>query len=159
MSFSSMFKQKRLPVLDLPLAERKKMWINKFIKSYLVVFVGYLSMYIIRKNFNIAQNDMIQDYGLSFTDLGLIGLGFSITYGLGKTVTTYYFDGKNTKKVLPFMLILSSICMMGFGLSLGSGTYNLFLMIGFYALSGFFQSPGGSCSYSTITKWTPRNRR
>ncbi|MBK1759232.1 MAG: MFS transporter, partial [Escherichia coli] len=34
-----------------------------------------------------------------------------------------------------------------------------FLMIAFYALSGFFQSTGGSCSYSTITKWTPRRKR
>lgn len=32
-------------------------------------------------------------------------------------------------------------------------------MIAFYALSGFFQSTGGSCSYSTITKWTPRRKR
>ena len=39
--------------------------------------------------------------------------------------------------------------------SMGSGSVSLFLMIAFYALSGFFQSTGGSCSYSTITKWTP----
>ena len=159
MSKFNLFIQKRLPIIDAPLSIRRKIWLNKFIKSYMVVFVGYLSMYMIRKNFNIAQNDMIHDYGLSFTELGLIGLGFSITYGLGKTVTTYYFDGKNTKQVIPFMLILSAICMIGFGLSLGSGTYSLFLMIGCYALSGFFQSSGGSCSYSTITKWTPRKRR
>jgi OPA family hexose phosphate transport protein UhpT-like MFS transporter len=43
-------------------------------------------MYLIRKNFNIAQNDMISTYGLSMTQLGMIGLGFSITYGVGKTV-------------------------------------------------------------------------
>jgi OPA family hexose phosphate transport protein UhpT-like MFS transporter len=30
-----------------------------------VVFIGYLTMYLIRKNFNIAQNDMISTYGLS----------------------------------------------------------------------------------------------
>ncbi|QEO57811.1 hexose-6-phosphate:phosphate antiporter [Francisella marina] len=159
MILSKIFEQQRIPTMELSKEIRKKIWLNKFIKSYLVVFIGYLSMYMIRKNFNIAQNDMIQDYGLSFTDLGLIGLGFSITYGLGKTMTTYYFDGKNTKQVLPFMLILSAICMIGFGLSLGSSTYSIFLMIAFYAMSGFFQSPGGSCSYSTITKWTPRNRR
>lgn len=159
MFFSKIFQQQRIDKIDLSKSQIKRLWLSKFIKSYLVVFIGYLSMYMIRKNFNIAQNDMIHDYGLSYTDLGLIGLGFSITYGLGKTVTTYYFDGKNTKQVLPFMLILSAICMIGFGLSLGASTYSLFLMIAFYALSGFFQSPGGSCSYSTITKWTPRNKR
>lgn len=148
--------QVRKPTLDLPLDVRRKMWFKPFMQSYLVVFIGYLTMYLIRKNFNIAQNDMISTYGLSMTQLGMIGLGFSITYGVGKTVVSYYADGKNTKQFLPFMLILSAICMLGFSASMGAGSVSLFLMIAFYALSGFFQSTGGSCSYSTITKWTPR---
>ena len=122
--------QVRKPTLDLPLDVRRKMWFKPFMQSYLVVFIGYLTMYLIRKNFNIAQNDMISTYGLSMTQLGMIGLGFSITYGVGKTLVSYYADGKNTKQFLPFMLILSAICMLG-----------------------------GSCSYSTITKWTPRRKR
>lgn len=80
--------------LDLPLDVRRKMWFKPFMQSYLVVFIGYLTMYLIRKNFNIAQNDMISTYGLSMTQLGMIGLGFSITYGVGKTLVSYYADGK-----------------------------------------------------------------
>ena len=57
------------------------------------------------------------------------------------------------------MLILSAICMLGFSASMGGGSVALFLMVAFYALSGFFQSTGGSSSYSTITKWTPRKKR
>ena len=125
--------QVRKPTLDLPLEVRRKMWFKPFMQSYLVVFIGYLTMYLIRKNFNIAQNDMISTYGLSMTQLGMIGLGFSITYGVGKTLVSYYADGKNTKQFLPFMLILSAICMLGFSASMGS--------------------------YSTITKWTPRRKR
>lgn len=151
--------QVRKPTLDLPLDVRRKMWFKPFMQSYLVVFIGYLTMYLIRKNFNIAQNDMISTYGLSMTQLGMIGLVFSITYGVGKTLVSYYADGKNTKQFLPFMLILSAICMLGFSASMGSGSVSLFLMIAFYALSGFFQSTGGSCSYSTITKWTTRRKR
>lgn len=135
--------QVRKPTLDLPLEVRRKMWFKPFMQSYLVVFIGYLTMYLIRKNFNIAQNDMISTYGLSMTQLGMIGLGFSITYGVGKTLVSYYADGKNTKQFLPFMLILSAICMLGFSASMGSGSVSLFLMIAFYALSGFFQSTGG----------------
>ncbi|KHT62721.1 sugar phosphate antiporter [Photobacterium gaetbulicola] len=151
--------QVRKPTLDLPVEERRKMWFKPFMQSYLVVFIGYMTMYLIRKNFNVAQNDMISTYGLSMTDLGLIGLGFSITYGIGKTVVSYYADGKNTKQFLPFMLILSGIAMLGFSVSMGGSSASLFMMIGFYALSGFFQSTGGPSSYSTITKWTPRNKR
>lgn len=151
--------QVRKPTLDLPVETRRKMWFKPFLQSYLVVFIGYLTMYLIRKNFNVAQNDMISTYGLSMTDLGLIGLGFSITYGIGKTVVSYYADGKNTKQFLPFMLVLSGIAMLGFSFSMGGGSASLFLMVAFYALSGFFQSTGGPSSYSTITKWTPRNKR
>lgn len=67
----------------------------------------------------------------------MIGLGFSITYGVGKTLVSYYADGKNTKQFVPFMLILSAICMLGFSASMGGGSVSLFLMIAFYALSGF----------------------
>ncbi len=109
--------QVRKPTLDLPVEVRRKMWFKPFMQSYLVVFIGYLTMYLIRKNFNIAQNDMISTYGLSMTQLGMIGLGFSITYGVGKTLVSYYADGKNTKQFLPFMLILSAICMLGFSAS------------------------------------------
>ncbi|WP_217541385.1 hexose-6-phosphate:phosphate antiporter [Vibrio metschnikovii] len=151
--------QVRKPTLDLPLEVRRKMWFKPFIQSYLVVFIGYMAMYLVRKNFNIAQNDLISTYGLSMTKLGLIGLGFSITYGIGKTVVSYYADGKNTKQFLPFMLILSGIAMLGFSFSMGGGSVSLFLMIAFYSLSGLFQSTGGPSSYSTITKWTPRNKR
>ena len=149
----------RKPTLDLPVEERRKMWFKPFMQSYLVVFFAYMGMYLIRKNFNIAQNDLIETYGLTKTDLGLIGLGFSITYGIGKTVVSYYADGKNTKQFVPFMLILSALCMLGFSASLGGGSVAIFLMVAFYALSGFFQSTGGSSSYSTITKWTPRKKR
>ena len=154
-----LLEQVRIPTLDLPVEARRKLWFKPFMQSYLVVFIGYLTMYLIRKNFNIAQNDMIQEYGLSMTELGMIGLGFSITYGVGKTVVSYYADGKNTKQFLPLMLILSALCMLGFSASMGGTGFSLYFMIFFYALSGFFQSCGGSCSYSTITKWTPRNKR
>ncbi|WP_108653002.1 hexose-6-phosphate:phosphate antiporter [Dongshaea marina] len=151
--------QVRKPTLDLPVEVRRKMWFKPFLQSYLVVFLCYMAMYFVRKNFNIAQVDMINSYGLSMTDLGLIGLGFSITYGIGKTAVNYYADGKNSKQFLPFMLILSGIAMIGFSIAMGGGMVNLIFMIGFYSLSGLFQSAGGSNSYSTITKWTPKNKR
>lgn len=151
--------QTRKPTLDLPVAERRALWFWPFMRSYLVVFVCYMAMYLIRKNYNVAQPDLISTYGLTKTELGMIGLGFSITYGLGKTVMSYFADGKNTKQFLPLMLTLSAICMLGFSASLGGGSAALFLMISFYAMSGLFQAPGGPSSAATITKWTPTSKR
>lgn len=62
-----LLEQVRVPTLNLPVEARRKLWFKPFMQSYLVVFIGYLTMYLIRKNFNIAQNDMIQEYGLSMT--------------------------------------------------------------------------------------------
>ena len=74
-----LLEQVRLPTLDLPAAQRRKMWLGPFLRSYIVVFVAYMCMYLIRKNFNVSQNDLIEQYGFSKTDLAQIGFWFSIT--------------------------------------------------------------------------------
>ena len=115
----SFLQQVRKPTLDLTIKERRRMWLMPFIRSYLVVFIGYLVMYLIRKNFNVAQNDMITDYGMSLTELGTIGVGFSITYGLGKTLLNYWSEGKNNKNMVPLGLLFSGLCILGFGFAMG----------------------------------------
>ncbi|MBY0314856.1 MAG: hexose-6-phosphate:phosphate antiporter [Bdellovibrionales bacterium] len=130
---------------------RKRAWRGPFFRSYLVVFIGYMCMYLIRKNFNVSQNDLIEQHGLTKTDLGTIGFWFSITYGIGKSVVGYYGDGKNTKSLVAILLMISGFCVLGFSSVIGSVAGMTF----FFALNGFFQSAGGPLSYSTITKWTP----
>ena len=62
--------QVRKPTTGPSARSAAQKWFKPFMQSYLVVFIGYLTMYLIRKNFNIAQNDMISTYGLSMTQLG-----------------------------------------------------------------------------------------
>jgi OPA family hexose phosphate transport protein UhpT-like MFS transporter len=150
-----LLQQVRLPTLDLPVATRRKMWSSAFLKSYLVVFFAYLAMYLIRKNYNVSQNDLIEQYGFTKTQLGQIGAGFAILYGIGKTVVGYHADKTNTKNFVCILLILSALSMFGFGAVSGS----FYGMIFFYALNGLFQSAGGPASYSTITKWSDNKRR
>lgn len=147
--------QTRIKDRGLATTERRRAWRGPFLRSYLVVFIGYMCMYLIRKNFNVSQNDLIEQHGLSKTDLGTIGFWFSITYGIGKSVVGYYGDGKNTKNLVALLLILSAISVLGFSSVMGS----VMGMALFYGLNGFFQSAGGPLSYSTITKWTPKKMR
>ncbi len=79
-----------------------------------MVFIGYLTMYLIRKNFNIAQNDMISTYGLSMTQLGMIAWVSPSLMAWVKRWFPTTPTAKNTKQFLPFMLILSAICLLGF---------------------------------------------
>jgi OPA family hexose phosphate transport protein UhpT-like MFS transporter len=140
-------------------SEAKVIYYKKFFLSYLVVFVGYLCMYLIRKNYNISQNHLIETYGLTKTVLGQIAFTFSITYGLGKFLLGYYADGKNTKSIVAFLLILAAFANIAFGLSLGSSGVSVILMMIFMGFNGFFQSAGGPASVATITKWTARKNR
>src|ERR1041384_4903564 len=117
---TGLIQQKRLKVLSLSQEQRRRAWRGPFLRSYLVVFIGYMCMYLIRKNFNVSQNDLIEQHGLTKTNLGTIGFCFSITYGIGKTVVGYYGDGKNTKNLVAILLILAGICILGFSSVIGS---------------------------------------
>jgi len=102
------------------------------------------------KTSNVSQNELIDQFGFTKTDLGQIGFWFSVTYGIGKTVVGYLGDGRNTKNFVSLLLIFAALSMFAFAGVTGS----LSGMIFFFALNGVFQSAGGPLSYSTITKWT-----
>lgn len=68
--------QVRVQTLSLPPGQRRALWVAPFLRSYSVVFVAYMAIYLIRKNFNVAQNDLIEQYGFTKTDLGQIGFWF-----------------------------------------------------------------------------------
>lgn len=144
---------------NVPLEIQRKEWLKQFLKAFLVVFFAYMAMYLIRNNFKAAQPLMKEQLGLTTSELGYIGFAFSITYGLGKSLLGYFIDGKNTKRVISFLLICSAIMVLGIGLLLSAGGAPLGLIMVFWALSGMFQAPGGPSSYSTITRWTPTQKR
>ncbi len=73
-------------------------------QAFFVVFFVYMAMYLIRNNFKAAQLFLKEEIGLSTLELGYIGLAFSITYGLGKTLLGYFVDGRNTKRIISFLL-------------------------------------------------------
>ncbi len=100
-------------------------------QAFFVVFFVYMAMYLIRNNFKAAQPFLKEEIGLSTLELGYIGLAFSITYGLGKTLLGYFVDGRNTKRIISFLLILSAITVliMGFVLSYFGSVMGLLIVL------------------------------
>lgn len=100
-------------------------------QAFFVVFFVYMAMYLIRNNFKAAQPLLKEEIGLSTLELGYIGLAFSITYGLGKTLLGYFVDGRNTKRIISFLLILSAITVliMGFVLSYFGSVMGLLIVL------------------------------
>ena len=58
-----LLEQVRVPTLNLPVEARRKLWFKPFMQSYLVVFIGYLTMYLIRKMTNLSLPDTGKEFG------------------------------------------------------------------------------------------------
>ncbi|WP_281247982.1 MFS transporter [Corynebacterium aquilae] len=153
------FELQRPPHSGLTLEQQRKLWLKNFLKAFFVVFVAYMCMYLVRNNFKAAQPLLKEQYGLTTLELGYIGLAFSITYGIGKTALGYVIDGRNTKKIVSFLLLASSVTVLALGLFLAAFGSHVGIFVALWGLNGAFQSVGGPGSYSTITSWTPRSQR
>ncbi|EIT84813.1 sugar phosphate antiporter [Fictibacillus macauensis ZFHKF-1] len=153
------FSINRIKNANIPIEIQRKQWLKQFLKAFLVVFIAYMAMYLIRNNFKAAQPLLKSQLGFSTSDLGYIGFGFSVTYGIGKTLLGYFIDGKNSKRIISVLLILSAVMVLAIGLALSAGGAPIGLLLALWGLSGLFQAPGGPSSYSTITRWTPEKQR
>lgn len=145
--------------VSVPIEEQRKRWFKEFLKAFLVVFSVYACMYFVRNNLKAAQPLLKNQLGFTTSELGYIGFGFSITYAMGKTILGYFVDGKNAKRIISTLLIMSATMVLMIGIILLSGNKAVGTILVFWGLSGFFQAPGGPSSYSTITRWTPTNKR
>ncbi|MCY6369374.1 hexose-6-phosphate:phosphate antiporter [Clostridium ganghwense] len=143
----------------VPLEEQRKQWGKEFFKAFFVVFVAYACMYLVRNNFKAAQPLLKDQLGFTTTELGYIGFGFSITYAIGKTVLGYIIDGRNAKRAVSVLLIMSATIVLAIGVILLTGNKPTGVVLVLWGLSGFFQAPGGPSAYSTITRWTPTEKR
>jgi len=135
--------------------EKRRKYLICSVLAYSAVFLGYLAMYLIRKDFNIAQPYLKEMYSFTNTQLGLIASAFTIPYGIGKFVLGFYSDQVNAKRMVGVLLFCAAVLNICFGFFLGS----MGMMMLFWGLNGFFQSAGGPASYATISRWFPHKKR
>lgn len=145
--------------VSVPIGQQRKQWTIQFLKAFLVVFVVYACMYLIRNNFKAAQPLLKEQLGYTTSELGYIGFGFSITYAIGKTLLGYIIDGRNAKRIVSFLLAMSATIVLIIGILLLSGKQPSGIILLLWGLSGFLQAPGGPAAYSTISRWTPTVKR
>ena len=144
------------PHAGLPLEVQRKKWVYEFLKTYAVLIIAYGGFYLLRTNFKSAQPFLVEQTGLTTSDLGYIGFGFSLTYGFGGLILGFFIDGKNTKKVVSALLIGSGVASILIGALLASMNSPYGWMLLLWSLNGLLQAPGGPCCNSTMNRWTPR---
>ena len=89
-----------------------------------------MAMYLIRNNFKAAQPLKRRNRIINIRT-GLYRLAFSITYGLGKTLLGYFVDGRNTKRIISLLILISAITVliMGFVLSYFGSVMGLLIVL------------------------------
>jgi len=148
---------------NISLAEQRKQWLPNFLKTFSVVFFVYFTMYLLRNNHKGGgQLAIIEQFHMSKQQLGDLTVLNGVFYGVGKTALGFMIDGKNTKRIVSFLLLLSAICNVVVGIALlavGMTQAGMLVFTCFWGMSGLFQSPGGPASYSTIMRWVPKSKQ
>ncbi|WGE88448.1 glycerol-3-phosphate transporter [Actinobacillus equuli subsp. haemolyticus] len=122
------------------------------------IFFGYAAYYFVRANFDLAQKGLIEAGLYNKAELGIIGTGAGLAYGLSKFVMAWMSDRSNPKVFLPFGLLLSGLCMTMMGLMpwATSGIAVMFIMI---FLNGWFQGMGRPPCGRTMVHWWSKSER
>lgn len=153
------FFELRTGTTQLTLEQQKKAWLGEFLKTYAVLIVVYGGFYLLRTNFKAAQPLLKEQAGLSTAELGTIGFAFSLTYGFGGLILGFLCDGRNTKRILGFLLVSAGVVSVLVGGVLLSVNHPMGIMVLLWSLNGLAQAPGGPCCNSTMNRWTPRKYR
>lgn len=143
----------------ISLKEQRRRWPWEFAKTYAVLIIVYAGFYLLRTNFKSAQPFLQEQVGLTTTELGLIGFGFSLVYGLGGLVLGFFLDGRNAKKAISILLFASATVSILIGIMLMTMRSSTGLFLILWSLNGLFQAPGGPLCNSTMNRWTPRKFR
>ena len=117
---------------------------------FLIMIVNYMD----RVSISIAAPKMIEDLGLTQTDIGLLGAMFSWVYAVFQLPSGYLIDKLGPKRMYYLSLTLWSIAtaLMAFGKSMAE-------FLTFRFLLGVGESPNSPNCSKITTEWFPRSER
>jgi sugar phosphate permease len=110
--------------------------------------IGYAAFYLVRQNFSMSIPGIVEEFGFSKIDMGLIVSSFYIVYGIGKFVNGYFSDRSDARYFMSIGLFLAALII--FFMGFGSG---LIFFTSFWGLNGCFQSMGWPPCARLITHW------
>ena len=93
----------RLPQDKIDASYKKHRW-----QIFLVAYIGYMAYYFVRSTLSLAKPYFMQD-GLSIEQVGYLGAGLAVTYGLSKFIMGNVSDRSNPRYFLALGLGLSAV--------------------------------------------------
>ena len=148
----------------------KSMYSHWRLRIFYACFIGYTIFYLCKKNIAVALPGIMDEFGYSATELGLLGSSLHLTYGVGKFVNGVLADGSDVRKFFPTALLMTALANILFALApnfvnmLGldpkmTAMVLLWVLAFLWGVSGWFQSAGFPAVAKSLTYWYSNSER
>ncbi|QIV96318.1 OPA family glycerol-3-phosphate transporter-like MFS transporter [Allofrancisella inopinata] len=138
------------PAKTLPLLNDKKVAIKYphwRLRMFLVAYIGYFTYYFGRSSFDVSKQYITT---LSPDELGLIGAGLGIAYGVSKFLMGNIADRSNAKVFLALGLLISGLLNLIIPSVLSLGVLLMFVIM---FVNGWAQGMGWPACARIMTHW------
>lgn len=122
-----------------------KYWQKRVLIS---TMVGYAAFYFVRKNLSISMPAMIDQLGITKSELGIYLTLHGVIYGVSKFVNGFFGDRCNARTFMVTGLLLSVALNVLFGMSSMAVWFGIFWM-----LNGWVQGMGFPPCARLVTNW------
>ena len=135
--------------------EIKKLYRYWRVRILYSMYVGYATFYFTRKSFYFVMPEIISELHITHaSQLGILGTGFYITYGLSKFIHGMASDKSNPRYFMTIGLIITGIANILFGFC-----SSVPMLAFFWILNGWFQGWGWPPCVRLLTKWYSEKER
>jgi sugar phosphate permease len=132
-------------------SQQLRQWRMKILVS---TWMAYAGLYFCRKAFYAAKSVLVEDLGLTTTQLGEIGVAYLIAYTIGQFLAAGVGQRNGARVVLLTGMAASIGCNVVFAFANNYWTLFVFMFV-----NGLAQATGWSTVVGTIGKWTRRSER
>ena len=124
-------------------------------KMFWMMWITYASFYLLRVNISIAMPEIMSEFGLTKTNMGVVLSCLFFAYAIGQFINGQLGDKINSRRIITIGLVASAILNIIFGFSAGA----LILMAILWGLNGYFQSMGWGPTVKAKANWFPKKIR
>ena len=124
-------------------------------KMFWMMWITYASFYLLRVNISIAMPEIMSEFGLTKTNMGVVLSCLFFAYAIGQFINGQLGDKLNSRRIITIGLVVSAILNIIFGFSAGA----LILMAILWGLNGYFQSMGWGPTVKAKANWFPKKIR
>ncbi|HDR6313522.1 MFS transporter [Bacillus cereus] len=124
------------------------------IRVLMGISVGYAAYYLVRSNFTLSSTYLVEEYGFSTAEIGLLGSIMAIVYGFSKFFMGNLSDKAFAQRFIAVGLFLSGLVNICFGFASSFG-----MIVTLLVLNGIVQGMGAPPCSIVMTKWFSKKER